>query len=73
MSCTVRFVFETGVTQFPLFMAVCDASTGEEMAAFVLTKLLEKRAVLSKLTSLTDGANNMIGTNKASLFASAVC
>ena len=61
MSCTVRFVFETSVAQFPLFMAVCDASSGEEMAAFVLSKLLEKRAVFSKLVSLTtDGANNMI-------------
>ena len=39
------------------------------MAAFVLTKLLEKRAVFFKLTSLTtDGASNMIG-NEQGLFA----
>lgn len=65
MVCTVRFVFEVNITQFPLFMAACDASTGEEMAAFVLTKLLEKRAAFSKLVSITtDGASNMIGNEQ---------
>ena len=69
MSCTVRFVFENDVTQFPLFMALCYASSGEETASFLLSKLREKKAVFSKLVSLTiDGASNMIG-NERGLFA----
>ena len=36
MACTVRFVFESDVEQFPLFMDVCLASTGEELASFIL-------------------------------------
>ena len=69
MSCTVRFVFETDIMQFPLFMALCYASSGEEMASFLLSKLTEKNAVISKLTSVTtDGASSMIGNDRG-LFA----
>ena len=69
MTCTVRFVFENDATQFPLFMALCYASSGEEMAPFLLSKLKEKKAVFSKLVSVTtDGASNMIG-NERGLFA----
>ena len=62
MSCTVRFVFETKILQFPLFMALCYASSGEEKAAFLFTKLIEKKATFSKLVSVTtDGASSMTG------------
>ena len=55
--------------QFPLFMALCYPSSGEETASFLLSKLLEKKAVFSKLVSLTtDGARNMIGSERG-LFA----
>ena len=65
MSCTVRFVFESDVMQLPLFMALCYASSGEEMASFVLTKLREKNAIFNKLVSVTtDGASNMIGKDR---------
>ena len=39
MSCTVRFIFESDVMQFPLFMALCYATSGEEMASFLSSKL----------------------------------
>ena len=69
MSCTVRFVFVNDVKQFPLFMELCHASSGEEMASFLLSKLREKKAVFSKLVSVTtDGASNMIGHERG-LFA----
>ena len=65
MSCTVRFVFESDVMQFPLFMALCYASSGEEMASFLLTKLREEKAILNKLVSVTtDGVSNMIGKDR---------
>ena len=65
MSCTVRFVFDDNTTQFPLFMALCYASSGDEMASFLLSKMTEKRAVMSKLVSVTtDGASNMIGNDQ---------
>lgn len=65
MSCTVRFIFESQVMQFPLFMALCYASSGEELASFLLSKLREKKAVFPKLTSVTtDGASNMTGKDR---------
>ena len=65
MSCSVRFVFESDTKQFPLFMALCYASSGEEMASFLFSKLREKKAVFSKLVSVTtDGASNMIGKDR---------
>lgn len=68
MTCTVRFVFETKILQFPLFMSLCYASSGEEMADFLMAKLMEKNATFSKLMSLTtDGASNMTG-NERGLF-----
>ena len=59
---SVRFSFDTHLEQFPLFFTVCDASTGQDLAAFVFNRLKQMNAPLSKLVSLsTDGASCMIG------------
>ena len=39
MSCTVRFNSESDEMQFLLFMALCYATSGEEMASFLSSKL----------------------------------
>lgn len=49
MACAVRFNFETGVQQFPLFMDVCFASTGEELASFLNSKPPEKCPTFRRL------------------------
>ena len=62
LACTVRFTFQDRLEQFPLFMKVCDASTGEEVAAFVFNSLKVYNAQFNKLSSIaTDGASAMIG------------
>ena len=61
-SCFSRFCFEDSVIQLPLFFDVCHGSTGNEIAHFVFTKLLEFNPTFEKLVSIsTDGATNMIG------------
>ena len=65
LTCTARFAFKNRIVQFPLFMCVCCASTGEELAAFVFNRLKQINAPFSKLSSIaTDGASNMIGQAK---------
>ena len=60
--CTARFSFQDHLEQFPLFVSVCDASTGEELADYVIYRLKRFNAPLSKLVSIaTDGAHNMVG------------
>ena len=60
--CTVRFTFKTHMEQFPLFFSVCDASTGQELAAFVFGRLQRNDVPFAKLVSVaTDGAYNMLG------------
>ena len=62
LSCIVQLTNDESLTQFPLFFAVCHASTGEELATYVLHKLKQKKIPLSKLSCVTtDGANNMTG------------
>ena len=62
LACTVRFTFNDRLEQFPLFMKVCGASTGEEVAAFVFDSLKVYNAQFKKLSSIaTDGASAMIG------------
>ena len=63
MSCTVRFAFDDRIEQLPLFLSVCQASSGEEMAEFVYGRLKEKHIPFSKLLSFaTDGASYMVGS-----------
>ena len=62
LSCIVRFTFEERMTQFPLFLCVCFATTGEELAKCVFQKLKEINTPFHKLSSIsTDGGSNMIG------------
>ena len=62
MSCFIRFCFDDGLVQVPLFFATCYGSTGNNMAAFVFFKLLENNARFEKLVAITtDGAKNMTG------------
>ena len=39
LSCIVRFTHEERISPFPLFLSVCFASTGEDLATFVFRKL----------------------------------
>ena len=62
LACSVRFAFDNRLEQFPLFFSVCDASTGQNLASFIFTRLKQINAPFSKLVSLsTDGASNMVG------------
>ena len=63
MSCTVRFSLNDRVEQMPLFLSVCGASSGEEMAEFVFRRLKDVNVPFSKMLSVaTDGASNMVGS-----------
>lgn len=56
-----RFAFKSRLEQLPLFISVCTASTGKDLAAFVFNRLKTNNAPFAKLTSIaTDGATNMI-------------
>ena len=62
LACSILFAFSDSLEHLPLFFSVCDASTGQELASFVMNRLKRMDAPLSKLVSLsTDGARNMMG------------
>ena len=62
LSCFIRFAFHESVLQIPLFFSVCSLKSGNDIALFLMDKLLEHGAVFGKLISVsTDGAANMNG------------
>ena len=62
ISCFVPFAFEETVVQIPLFFTVCSQTTGNDIALFMMEKLVEHGAILEKLVSVTtDGAANVNG------------
>ena len=62
LMCSVRFSFDHHLEQCPLFLSVCDASTGHDYSSFVFDRLKAMNAPLTKLVSVsTDGASCMIG------------
>ena len=62
LSCFARFSFHDHIIQVPVFFDICHDKTGNGIAQFVFTKLLENDVVFEKLVSVcTDGASNMTG------------